>query len=774
MSSLTLKKIEDLLSKKNFKQLSMYCNRDITNLPKIVDFIKEPTTYKKNEVLKLALNMDIQISTDTMLFFVIQTWLLAILSNPFDWYKVLDDETKNVLYNYVYKNIIQQKLSLKICVLLLPLEFIVEKNIFDFYEVLKEESKNKKLDKGIISAIIQTLSKQTNLCKESINRVEKNNLHTFSKILTKLFLDENDPYILMCKFKILSHQYKYHPSIIKLDLFFQYLNYNNFKFGYVLCRSFLRVFRFFKCKTICENLLQNLDTIFANEMLWINSFHILGSLIFKHYEIDINPSIIQKAIFYNCDDVNYRSSLLREYTLFLIYAIIRNKSSDFLINILIYVCIFDKDFKIRRIAASILSELLNIDICVKRTEDLLKSYDSISKVYNIQIQKYIENNNNDINFLELRSHIIIKYGYLIQKKNTYETIFDYLDLGFKFKFTILYEKDINFLISFFNVDISTLFRYRFIENLIDLYLEVLFLVSKDNKLQNSSIMHEIIHKKQTIDNVIFILSKNIKNSLIFQLIWIIDSKIVYDYIFKNRKKTNHNIIIGNIRNNNNIDTIISEYKSIIKLNSNIDYITAIYKSLSFYQGDIQLFKNEILIGLENYYLNSHGDVCYKIRLECLLLCQFDKGLFNKYLVRYLVDKSKYIRDYLFDNLKKYKDIIIGYDILCKKDIYIIIENINLFDELNITIGVLGYISTCDNFDLVKILDLFIFKLEIFDRNIKKLIQQRYTRVFKYIFNLIDLLYEKNVKRFIKEWNELLKNYDIERYTFNNTTKFNFK
>ncbi|WUR03371.1 armadillo repeat-containing protein [Vairimorpha necatrix] len=753
MTELTTDKLKEYCENFDYKKLSIYCTRDIKKMPQILHFIKNIESTNISEILNFAFNFHEENLNFEMKLILLQTCLYTLLSNPFNFIEIMDKKQRNEIFKFVTENCIKEKLTIKIIVKIFDIKYILENTNYNSYIVLKELSKIQKLHKNIIEFVCSSLLVYENLCEKTINRIENLNLHEKDFLINYLTKDELSMSDRIYSFKILSHQYKHHKDLITPSIFFKYLNFNNFKFGYSLSRSFLRIIKYFDVIEISNHIQSLLTDIFANEMLWINSFHILGSLFFKNYKIEIDLSIIKRSVFYSCDDTNYRSCLVREYALFLIYSIIRRNPTDELINILVYTCIFDMNLKIRRISASILSSYFNLDLFIKRYDDLLDSYEKINRIFNIEIGEYLSMNSTDITVMQLKNEIIMKYDYQVRVEDNDNVTLSYINLGYNFKYSIMYEREFLESEKYLLLDLSSLFKYRFFDNLCNLYIEILSLIC------SSAQYKDLIETKEVTNNIIFMLSKNLKNFELVNIIWSIDSEVIFEFLFKNRKKSNHNIIVANIRNYKYLETIILEYKKAIKLNMNIDFITSIYKSLLYYKEDIRHFEDEILMGLENYSITSRGDVCYEIRLTSLLLVKYDKVLFNKYLVRYLVDKSKYIRDYLFNNLEDYKYLIDGYEILSKRDIKLIIRNMHLFDEFNVTIGILGYLATCDKHEYEEIIDILISKRDLIDKNIKKITSSGYSRVYNYIIKL-DLEMSNKFK-----WTELIKKNDTEN-TYN--------
>jgi hypothetical protein len=755
-------KFLDSIHKHNYKFLSLHCRHEVTNLKIILNYIRQLSNTTTSQILSEGFNYNNEYKNEDVNIFLLQTWIYSILNNPFDFSNIIPKDYKEELIRFVFENIVLEKLSVKIFVKIAKLDEILGCEKFDKYIMLKEYSKISRIDKHLIVQIVRNLLDKidVNLCNKSINKEENLDLHK-TKILVEgindfnIKDDENTINSLIYKFKILSYQYKYYPDIITSSLYFKYLNYNNYKFGYSLCRSFLRIIKHYDAFEVSKILQKYLVDIFANEMLWINSLHILGSLIFKKYPIEIDNRIIELGLFYNQDDINYRSVLVREYSLFLVYSMFRNNPSEYLINILIFKCIFDNNYKIRNIAASILSTHFNVEYKTKRLTDRIESYDKIGTLFNIQVDKYLKNTSNNIDVIDLQNNIIKKYNLQIKINYRDKFIFYYINLGYNIKYSIEYNRDILDLKEFLTLNISSLYKFRFSDKLIDVYIDILELIPRNNLLS---------FKDGVIKNIIFLLSKNIKNDKICEIIWTLDDSFIYEFMFKNRNRTNKNIIIGNIKNYKYIDTIIKEYKNKIRMNENIDYIVNIYKSLKC-MTDIKNFEKEILMGLENYLLTSRGDVCYEIRLECIILIKYDLDIFNKYLIRYLVDKNKFIRDHLFNNIDKYEELIFNYEILAKKDITIILNNLHMFDTYNITIGILGYLNTSDNYKYEEILEAFINNIGTFDKYIRMIIDRKYERVYSYIFKIIVILYQKSVTEYIFDWAELLRDYDVAKYNF---------
>ncbi|KAK6089630.1 hypothetical protein P3W45_001396 [Vairimorpha bombi] len=700
-------KFLDSIHKHNYKFLSLHCRHEVTNLKIILNYIRQLSNTTTSQILSEGFNYNNEYKNEDVNIFLLQTWIYSILNNPFDFSNIIPKDYKEELIRFVFENIVLEKLSVKIFVKIAKLDEILGCEKFDKYIMLKEYSKISRIDKHLIVQIVRNLLDKidVNLCNKSINKEENLDLHK-TKILVEgindfnIKDDENTINSLIYKFKILSYQYKYYPDIITSSLYFKYLNYNNYKFGYSLCRSFLRIIKHYDAFEVSKILQKYLVDIFANEMLWINSLHILGSLIFKKYPIEIDNRIIELGLFYNQDDINYRSVLVREYSLFLVYSMFRNNPSEYLINILIFKCIFDNNYKIRNIAASILSTHFNVEYKTKRLTDRIESYDKIGTLFNIQVDKYLKNTSNNIDVIDLQNNIIKKYNLQIKINYRDKFIFYYINLGYNIKYSIEYNRDILDLKEFLTLNISSLYKFRFSDKLIDVYIDILELIPRNNLLS---------FKDGVIKNIIFLLSKNIKNDKIY-------------------------------------------------------YIVNIYKSLKC-MTDIKNFEKEILMGLENYLLTSRGDVCYEIRLECIILIKYDLDIFNKYLIRYLVDKNKFIRDHLFNNIDKYEELIFNYEILAKKDITIILNNLHMFDTYNITIGILGYLNTSDNYKYEEILEAFINNIGTFDKYIRMIIDRKYERVYSYIFKIIVILYQKSVTEYIFDWAELLRDYDVAKYNF---------
>lgn len=796
--NIDLEYFTQLVNLYDYKSLCLYCTKDISTLPMLIKILKNNYILDK-DISLLLFNLKIKLYDNK---FILQIWLYSILNNPFNFLKILDTETKKLIFDFLTKYIIREKLSIKILVKIFNLEDILPLKQFNQWEILCEYSKINKLEKSLLDYITNSLEniKKNNTCnttnknndeinnenyfldieksitqitiqkdtelknslninnyKHSNNTMSKNfdylneNYNNFETI-NHLLIDNNDIVTLIYKFKILSFQYKYYK--IDLNLFLSFLNFNNFKFGYSLCRSILKIVKYYDINLFCSYITQQLNVIFANEMLWINALHILGSLIFQNKNLYINNSILETSVNYNFDYTNYRSALVREYSLFLVYCLLRSKKqSDFLVNLTIYKFIFDNNYKIRYIASSILSDFFKIQLEYKRHKDIINSYYKINKIYKINIVRFIKKEK-EISTIKLQNDLIWKYN--IDSKinyDSYENILDYINTGYYIYYGLTYNKikntNENYVKTFLKIELIKFYKFRFIENLIEIYLEVLFMVKKYNF--------------ESINNIKFLISKNFYNDLICKIIWDIDDTEIYDYIYKFRKRNNKIIIISNIKNKKYSEDIIKFYKQCIHKQDNIEFVINIYKSIKYLE-NICIFKEEIYQGLENYYIGSRGDVSYEIRRECLELIQkIDSKMYETYFIRYMVDKNKYLRDYLLIKIKNDQfNLCIEKNRLTFESI---INHPEIYDGKNVCIGLLGYLCTSDNYNFETVINIFLNKIDFYDKFIKKIILTKYERVFDYIFKLIVLLFERGQRKLIFEWVELLKNYNINKYQF---------
>lgn len=441
----------------------------------------------------------------------------------------------------------------------------------------------------------------------------------------------------------------------------QFLNENDTKLGWTLSKCIYRVIRCVKIHPVLESLLSGLGNIFANEQMWINVATVLSFCALDRINPGDVKELISKMLFYDNEHV-HKSASVREAGLFLVWSVIRSGMLIDCLDSVILVALFDTAVQCRRAASTVLLEYIGRN----HVDEGCKVLDIIN-FSNVKRLSFIIMKCIDIVQVmpKLRTRIIAELkatmGHYNREKRTLgprylphleracPCVFS-LQSSAKFHYSVfVYTREFLKLASPCNVCMSSgnaVFGYTFDHNMLkdsdcdDLIGEYMSLAD-DHPL--------MMDAKKLEENLLFMMDKNLMPD---KLPDVVRKTIPRNMNFAEKvfqglaRKSNRAYIIANTFNEPFSEEVTSRYKSIFE-NTSLDKKTVVVHALRL-SGRANLFLNDIKEGLENYSVDLTGDVSTGLRKECLLAAAtlHDKLVFERYFVRFFVDRSKLLRDFL--------------------------------------------------------------------------------------------------------------------------------
>ncbi|EOB15200.1 tubulin-folding cofactor D [Nosema bombycis CQ1] len=361
-------------------------------------------------------------------------------------------------------------------------------------------------------------------------------------------------------------------------------------------------------------------------------------------------------------------------------------------DLVTFVFILDSSYNVRRTAASVIVEFIGIfkfdngysfinlidKNYHKRLEsggklvDLLANFYDFKQFNNGFLECKLYHYNHDIK--KLAAYIIVKHSNPLFFYNFEDT--DTLDKKISTLYLLIFTLEHNDSIldeNFIQKVIinDKLFKTRNSEVFIRLYLHFMrLLVSFTFKKQLYPIFNiesEIIGPNliqqnidQILENLHFLLIKNMFPYETSTLCWILANEKFNKKLLAGLRRNNESFILVNIRQK---DFPFEKYKSNL-YSDNLDVRIATYKAIKYMENPL-ILKNEVVKGLDDYSTDRRGDISYKIRLESLYLAISLNLPAEKFIIRYLVDKSKFLRDMTCVMLREMK-IMKFYDVILSK------------------------------------------------------------------------------------------------------------
>ncbi|KAM0680621.1 hypothetical protein GINT2_001309 [Glugoides intestinalis] len=594
---------------------------------------------------------------------VIMLWILKLSINPFDHYKMLKEKHIGILTKFLLDYLLEAKQW--------PLKKYALKALAFLARCM--------LDNGCKFESIASNPTPHFLLID--RKVQEQQLFCFLKYLSFIstvpseFLEikENDQIVTKrYKIKIMSHLSSKETVIKDLNTLFSILNLENSKLGWTLCKSIYRMSRFVDKNTLISDLKALLGPrIFANEQCWINVFTLFSFFILddkNSLESVGNLLFVNIALKYDQEFVS-RSTAVRETALFFIWVLARNRcliEPYSIIYRVVFISLFDREFICRRAAVNVVQELVGagyfkelnntrdenpiFKICqslVKRRSDCYKLFITIEDKQNYKEAVFEMLFSFDRESRELAAQIISNFLYPCNVPLKYKTVTEmdttHLLAYYTFKFA-LSESDRNTHLNVFKPYIDTFlldnqkFKLRNMAFAIDSYLKI---ASLFNKASFSA-------------NILFLISKNFsplqvqkyscvlfENNLQF-------SEKVFSLIEKNNT--------GILSNANNIfyrDQIVIQLEKNLQKGNFVEY--------SIHALRIMKVVDKVLLVkryLEDYTVDFNGDAGYVHRRAALWYCFSILDMstaevedeMERYLIRFMADKSKKLRDEILESL----------------------------------------------------------------------------------------------------------------------------
>lgn len=664
------KDITDLLVEKQYSRVCCYLDTDINNLSTVVEAIES------NSMNKLLDLMSLEVNDESHRDEFILCCVYSIISNPFNFKSILDEKSFNTLLDFSIKEVNKYeigKLAVSSIVFLSKQDILVYKKDGKFF------IKDTQISPETAYSFLSQYSKGRRIMIDFFTIDNSNNLD-FNINLDKQIQNEDlnflsrkdNSCILQAKIEILANQLK-HYNIKKevLEDFTKMLNVQNVSVGWTLAKAMASISKYFDIENIIEDLKSRCTELFANESLWINTLSILGILTLKGIDVGYVEDIVRKALLYDNEFV-HRSSLLREHSIFLIWTLIKRqlvkrdeKSLSNYFDLLVFTIILDSSLNVRRASVSVIAEYIGVFN--------LKSGYSFLNLFEKNYHKRLNNADLLINelsvFYDLKSFSksqleskLSHYEREVQEVAAYLIVKFYNPMDF-FRFEPVLNRGSLYILLYalkertaneemkqiFLVKITDrIYKLRNSEISIYLYLRCLLeLVEVELKMPILSFtdisnkqISDFLKEGIILDNLFFILTKNVFPKETSALCWALANDSYRSKLLINLRRNNESFILVNARNK---AVPIPKYKDNLR-NTNIDIRIWTIKSIK-YMTDISIFKEEIERGLEDYEVDRRGDISYLIRLECLYL-GLSLGInIEKYIIRFLVDKSKFLRDY---------------------------------------------------------------------------------------------------------------------------------
>ncbi|KAF7683581.1 Tubulin-folding cofactor D [Astathelohania contejeani] len=488
--------------------------------------------------------------------------------------------------------------------------------------------------------------------------------------------DVDSSLIKRFKYKILSFQAlkKQYPADKALSLFLCALIEENIKISWTLCKSIIRISGFVDDMFI-SNLIKPLNEITGNEGLWINTATILALLTLKGKSVHNFDTILEKMLCYD-EQSSVKAAQLRETALFYLWCQVRmdKNISENMFYLIVSVVICDHSFSCRRAANTVLFEFVGRKQ-TKTGKELIQQINKYKRMEDIEITELMHDKDEIIKKRIFNNlfHYIEKIRLLSAKQYCFFNDAQQFDaMNEEHFFSIInfigacysQKKKPNGIEKLFKVLDTKLTDKIFKDVYFNLEFYVLANIYKFQEINNTS--YDIqIDENMLNHNILFILNKNPmkrkEDTNILDLISLVvknnpplkekpfDFKNFSSNLFFNLKK-NESYVLANTKQLN-LKLVKKEYISNLETNR---HVAMTIRALTILQSDG--IDKYIMKGLENYQVDFTGDVGYFIRKEALRYCIIKKiELGKRYLIRYLVDKSKALREEAFEYFKNVGD-----------------------------------------------------------------------------------------------------------------------
>lgn len=484
-------------------------------------------------------------------------------------------------------------------------------------------------------------------------------LSSFGRKVELAPIEDHDSVIIKkMKMKIMSNN----PTDDVLKCFFEMLNERDSRLGWTLCKSFLKVIKYFEAGSAASALKERCSVIFANENTWINAMTILGMMSLKGWDIGDVSDIIIKGINYTNEMVS-NSETVRESALFLLWALTRksNAVGKDLLCLVAGRALLDPSLSCRRGASAVVLEHIGRFPEAGKEEIIsLINFHSVKRLNNCSeaVKRVLE----ILKCEEVFEEILLKNlfhcnletkrqsGYCISRHFKGDKVVAYISStnlktpsDFISILVVIQEfveksreheiEKIVEMVARLKVD-PLLFRYKDFDVFVENYLRV---IENLKVIENRDIICE---------NLYMFLIKNALPSEVSRISWrfISEDEGFASKVAKSLRRGSEGFILANARNNRYKERLEKRYLELLE-HGNIDTKAHAMKAIRL-SGDIGKYKDHILCGLENYHADFRGDVGFKLRIESLMasFLMEDRAISSRYFIRYFVDKSKMLRD----------------------------------------------------------------------------------------------------------------------------------
>ncbi|RVD90512.1 beta-tubulin folding cofactor D [Tubulinosema ratisbonensis] len=575
---------------------------------------------------------------NTKMYFKYLTVVNNLILNPFDLSSILTNEQLKIFCEFNIKCLENNEL-LEICSQNLAITlnnlYISKKEIhYSFCQIF-----NLPVKEQIFYKILLNLSK--------LNKIEM-----------EIVLDKTGSINLLClKIEIISYQAErgFLNLNSSINLIKEYLSNENTKVGWIVSHSLHRMIKNTSNKIkILNELKEEIEVKSAN--FWINFTNLLTLFLCENVFIEFE--FYKEMLFYWKEDT--KSELVRESALLYMDSLFKKKQI-ISFNEVYFIFLFDTSFRLKKLALNILNENIKEENLLfflneisfsnfkieEKTKFLQKFISPLTVKENLII--FLNHPNNQIR--KIAAKILQNYVLCIKEFVKNENLFFISGiLAFINKkdcndncicdYEIEYLNDILIDDSFYNTKI-----YDFI---VEEYLSIIHMHLKKEIF--------IFDTKKIIKNLTFILEKNSTNENIPFICKNLSLKneefsdLIFNKLKRSRKES---FILANTFNFKHKKEIINIFLD--RINETVlDSLYLLKKHSNFTLPKEFILKIEYF--LEFYEVDFTGDKGMNLRLSSLKLINLiDDNIFNKYFIRYFVDKSKFIRDFLIFNCASKKE-----------------------------------------------------------------------------------------------------------------------
>lgn len=460
------------------------------------------------------------------------------------------------------------------------------------------------------------------------------------------------------KIKIMSNS----PGEETLRTYLDMLNEGNARLGWTLCKSFLKVAKHFETEAVVAELKRRCDVIFANENMWINIMTILGIMVLNGWDIGDVSDIISKTVYYN-NEVVHSSEKVREAGLFLVWTLVRSSGvlDERHLHLAIARSLSDSSLCCRRSAAAvvlecvgrgqrdfgsrllslvnfhsvrrlntcsaIVGEVLGLVPCGEALEDAL-----IRNILHPRLET--KEQSGHCIARHFRGHKAVSY----LESTDFRTPSDLVSL-LVFIREFVREgrtgelRNVTRIVAELRID-DRFSRYRDFDVFVMYYTERIVdlrMFGDDDAI---------------CENLYFILAKNIHPDRVSRACWeLVDTNPGFaDKLYVSLRRNTEGFIVANARNTRHRDGVERRYMDNLE-RGDIDRKIFSMRAVRHTESPGR-YAEYIHSNLENYSVDSRGDFSAELRKESLLASFLlaDETTPSRYFVRYLVDKSKMLRD----------------------------------------------------------------------------------------------------------------------------------